>query len=53
MKKKLSKLTALLLSLTMALTLALPAWAIEDTPPLLISPAPADSADYLDWYDFL
>ena len=53
MKKKLSKLTALLLSLTMALTLALPAWAIEDTPPLLISPAPADSAGYLDWDDFL
>ena len=53
MKKKLSKLTALLLSLTMALTLALPAWAIEDTPPLLISPAPADSADYLDRDDFL
>ena len=53
MKKKLSKLTALLLSLTMALTLALPAWAIEDTPPLLVSPAPADSAGYLDWDDFL
>ena len=53
MKKKLSKLTALLLSLTMTLTLALPAWAIEDTPPLLISPAPADSAGYLDWDDFL
>lgn len=53
MKKKLSKLTALLLSLTMALTLALPAWAIEDTPPLLVSPAPAGSADYLSWDDFL
>ena len=53
MKKKLSKLTALLLSLTMTLTLALPAWAIEDTPPLLVPPAPAGSAGYLDWDDFL
>lgn len=56
MKKRFSRLTALFLSLTMALTLALPAWAVEDAPP----PAPdtgvsepADSAGYAGYLDRL
>lgn len=54
MKKRLSKLTALFLSLAMALSLALPAWAVEDTAaPPLISPAPAETASYLSWGEFL
>lgn len=56
MKKRFSQLTALFLSLTMALTLALPAWAVEDAP--LPAPdagvsEPADSNSYLSWYEFL
>lgn len=54
MKKRFSKLTALVLSLATALSLALPVWAVEGaaTPPL-ISPAPAETASYLSWSDFL
>lgn len=54
MKKKVSKLTALMLTLAMALSLALPAWAVEGAdPPLLISPAPVESGTYLSWDEFL
>lgn len=53
MKKRLYKLTALFLTLTMALSLSLPAVAAENAAPPLISPAPAETASYLSWDDFL
>lgn len=52
--KKFSKLTALILSLVIALSLALPTWALEYTvPSLLISPDTAENGSYLSWDEFL
>lgn len=56
MKKHFSRLTALFLSLTLALSLALPAWAAEDpifsSPVILIQPVEGSSS-YLSWDEFL